>query len=100
MTTSGSSDARTGVQQMILDRAGSDPQFRDRLINDPKQAISEEFGATLPPSLNIRVLEEQPGEVVLVLPSQQTQPGRALSEAELEAVAGGSDCGWTIPICI
>jgi hypothetical protein len=99
MTTSGSSDARTGIQQMILDRAESDSQFRDLLMNDPKQAISQEFGATLPPSLNIRVLEEQPGEVVLVLPSQQTQSSAALSDTELEAVAGGSTCSWTIPIC-
>lgn len=99
MTTSGSSDSRTAIQQMILDRAASDSQFRDQLVNDPRQAISDQFGATIPPSLNIRVLEEQPSEVVLVLPNQQTQSGNTLSDTDLEAVAGGSTCSWTVPIC-
>lgn len=86
MTTSGGSDA----QRQIIDRAMRDPAFRARLLENPEAAIEEELGGSISSSASIRVIEEQPGEVVLVLPARPMEPGATLSDEELERVAGGT----------
>jgi hypothetical protein len=37
----------TPHEQRLVSRAKSDPQFRDKLITDPKAAAAEEFGSEL-----------------------------------------------------
>jgi hypothetical protein len=92
MTTSSGSSAQGNPQQQVIDRAGTDPAFRAQLLENPKSAISETLGIPLPESVAIRVIEEQPGEVVLVLPSQSMRAGAELPDENLEEVAGGSGC--------
>jgi hypothetical protein len=92
--TSGSSNP----QQQVIERANTDPEFRKLLIEDPSAALREVTGVPLPSNINIRVVEEQPGEVVLVVPARGMESGTQLSEAELEGVAGGGAGGsdtWT-----
>jgi hypothetical protein len=67
-----------------------DPDFRARLLENPQEAIGEELGTAISSSATFRVIEEQPGEVVLVLPARPMESGGALSDEELEQVAGGS----------
>lgn len=93
MTTSSDSSAQSDAQRQIIDRAASDPEFRAELLANPKEAISRQLGIPLPANINVRVIEEQPGEVILVLPARAMQSGSTLSDADLEAVAGGST-GW------
>lgn len=88
--TSGSTSPQQ-AQEQVIDRANTDPEFRKRLIEDPNAALQEQIGVPLPATVTIRVVEEQPGEVVLVLPAQGTASGTQLSDADLEAAAGGSD---------
>jgi hypothetical protein len=91
------SSAPADVQRSVIDRAETDPVFHAHLLQDPKAAIEEQFGIPLPADIRIRVVEEQPGEVVLVLPAQSTGSGEQLSEADLEQVAGGLEtfmCSW------
>jgi hypothetical protein len=91
--TSGSSSPQQ-AQQQIIDRANADPEFRNRLLQDPKGAIQEQLGIPLPASITVRVVEEGPGEVVLVLPEQGAASGTPLSDADLEGVAGGNAVTW------
>jgi hypothetical protein len=88
MTSGGTSPEQ--AQQQVLDRAGTDPAFRARLLENPNAAVGEHMGSPLPAGITIRVIEEQPGEVVLVLPAQSTASGASLSEDELERAAGGN----------
>jgi hypothetical protein len=90
MTTSSGSSAREDARQQVIERANSDPAFRDQLLKDPREAIGDKIGIPLPATITIRVVEEQPGEVVLVLPAQPAAPGQTLSDADLEEVAGGT----------
>jgi hypothetical protein len=90
MTTPSGTGRPSGPQQQVIDRASTDPAFRAQLLEDPKQAISQQFSIPLPEAIAIRVIEEQPGEVVLVLRSQMASGGR-LSQEDLEQVAGGVD---------
>jgi hypothetical protein len=80
----------------VLDRAGADPSSRAQLLDHPGEEISGLLGIPLPESVAIRVIEEQAGEVVLVLPAQARQSRTALSEAKLEKVAGGSAVSWLL----
>jgi hypothetical protein len=84
---------RSSSQQQIIDRAAASSDFRAKLLQSPHDTIQEEFGIPLPPNVRIRVVEEQPGEVVLVLPARSVQSGSALSDADLDVASGGASGG-------
>jgi hypothetical protein len=71
----------------VIERAQRDESFRQRLLDDPKAAISDELDVEIPDSLEIRVVEEQPEEVVLVLPAAAR--AREVTDEQLAGVAGG-----------
>ena len=74
----------TELRIRILSRADEDGDFRARLIADPRAAISSETGATIPDGFDIVVHEDSATTAHLLLP-----PSPELTEAEMEAVAGG-----------
>lgn len=86
----------------LLARSASDREFRDKLLTNPRAAMAEYAGvdvAQIPESFNIRFVErtgvtddQQHDEHTLVLPDY-VGPGAELSDAELEAVAGGTSPG-------
>ena len=68
----------------VLDKAAKDEGFRERLLADPKAAVEEATGLTLPESVTIQVHEESAGVGHLVLP-----PSGRLTDADLEPIAAG-----------
>ena len=74
------------MRMKVLGKAAEDDDFRAKLMNDPKAAISQELGVTIPASMSVEVHEESTATAHLVLP-----PDSRLREGDLEAVAGG---GW------
>ena len=75
------------VQEMhakIVGKAAEDAEFRDRLLSDPKGAIGQELGVTIPASMSIEVHENSAETVHLTLP-----PDSKLSESDLEQATGG-----------
>ena len=68
----------------LADKAASDAEFRARLLDDPKGAIGDELGVTLPAGFKVEVHEEGAATAHLVLP-----PTGNLSPDELQAAAGG-----------
>lgn len=81
--------AGQSLERVIQDRAAVDPVFRAALVADPLAAIAEAFRLAPMPGLKLRVIEEQPGEVVLVLPRTGAMEADELSEAELARASGG-----------
>ena len=79
---------RSTVESAVRAAAADDPEFRAALLADPMSAIQQRFGVGAIADLRITVIEEQPSEVVLILPSDQRPP--LLSEAELDDAAGGT----------
>ncbi|NBN77920.1 hypothetical protein GWI72_06515 [Microvirga tunisiensis] len=77
------------LERVIQDRAAADPAFRAALLADPLAAIAGAFRLAPMPGLKLRVIEEQPGEVVLVLPRAAALEADELSEAELAKASGG-----------
>ena len=79
----------TEMRERILSRAAEDNDFRARLIADPKAAISSEIGTVIPEGFDVAVHEDNATTAHLVLPSSS-----ALTETELEMVAGAKDWGF------
>lgn len=83
------------IFEEILQRSATDREFRAKLVAEPAAAIEEVIGvpiSTLPRPVNVKFIEKDPGlDAVIVLPDFMAEG--ALSDAELEAVAGG--CAWT-----
>ncbi len=89
---------RQRLEAQLIDRAMKDDGFRQELVRDPKAVFEREFGIRTPEHLTVEVLEERPTTVYLVLPQAPARVGTELSDAELEAVAGGwsaetAECG-------
>jgi hypothetical protein len=79
---------RRDMEADIIARALKDEGFARQLRADPKAVIEREVG-TLPEGIEVKVVEETPSTLYLVLPAHPS-PGRQLSEEDLERVAGGA----------
>ena len=80
------SDMKSGIEMRdhLLGKAAEDAEFRARLVADPKAALTEEFGISLPDSFALSVHEDSSTHVHLVLP-----PTGPLDPAVLQQVSGG-----------
>lgn len=72
------------MEKVIIDKASEDEDFRAQLLSNPKEAISQAMGVTVPEGFTITVHEEDSRTAHLVLP-----PNGKLSSGDLSAVAGG-----------
>ncbi|MEO7236958.1 MAG: NHLP leader peptide family RiPP precursor [Lapillicoccus sp.] len=97
MSDSSTSD-RHEVASRLVARAASDAAFRRQLVDDPRAAVKDELGVTLPAGVSVTVLQESADRLYLVLPAAENTSSD-LSDAELSSVAGGtwddSNSGWT-----
>lgn len=85
---------RKELEQRVIQKAGEDAEFRSSLLADPKAALEQELGASLPAGVQVQVVEETANTVYLVLPQASSGgEGGELSDQDLEAVAGGWGTG-------
>lgn len=80
--------ARAHIEAALVARATSDTAFRELLKSNPHAAIKELIGNDPIPSYKITVVEEAPGEVVLVLPRSIGQD--ELPDDLLDFASGGT----------
>ena len=73
------------MEKTVLDKANEDADFRARLLSNPKDAIEQAVGVTVPEGFTIKVHEADSTTAHLVLP-----PTGKLSPADLSTVAGGN----------
>jgi hypothetical protein len=59
---------RAEIERRIVARAQSDPAFRARLGEDPRGAVGELLGVELPQRIEVRVVQERPDLMYIVLP--------------------------------
>ena len=75
--------------QQIIDKSALNADFRKQLLADPKTAICQELGITMPESMTIKVHESDMQTVHLALP-----PDPNITEEQLEAISAGLCCCW------
>ena len=82
---------RQEMERRLIEKSVEDESFRQRLIEDPKGAVEQELGTRLPEEVRVVSVEETADTIYLVLPSTPMagSEDRALSDQELESVAGG-----------
>jgi len=78
-----------GMLARIVEKSSVDAEFRQRVLADPKAAISGELGITIPDSMDIRVHESDMQTVHLALP-----PDPHITEEQMEAISAGLCCCW------
>jgi Nitrile hydratase, alpha chain len=88
------SRTRQDIEQDMIIRTLKDEAYRQRLKADPKAALEEAIGQSLPADLNVTVLEESPSNLYLVVPPP-LPAGTELSDDQLDAAAGG---GWSASV--
>ena len=69
------SQSREQVEQQIVQKAATDPAFRQQLLRDPRAALAGQLGAPLPQGVQVSVLEETPSHSYIVLPPTEVQAG-------------------------
>ena len=89
---------RGSIQEQVMVRALKDPSFRQALLSNPKAVLVQEYQVHLSEQVAVRVLEEAPNTLTLVLPTWE-EAVVELTDADLRAVSGGSGraCGEEIP---
>jgi hypothetical protein len=95
MTEASGGGVRSEVQRRLVQRSIEDEDFRKKLLDDPKWALEQVLETQLPEDVEVRVVEESPKTIYLVLPgtSLPLEEEGELSDQALDAVAGGGT--WT-----
>ncbi|TEB13171.1 NHLP leader peptide family RiPP precursor [Pelotomaculum propionicicum] len=75
---------RKELKEQIIKKAQVDQEFKKALVENPKGALGR-LGVQLPAEVEVKVVEESPEVVYLVLP---VNPGE-LTDEQLDGVAGG-----------
>lgn len=79
---------RNELEAKLLAKAAQEPDFRQRLVADPKKAIASDLGIAIPAELEISIFSETRQHICVVLPAPQADANE-LSLDELDKVAGG-----------
>ncbi len=59
---------REELQARIVRRAAGDETFRAWLLDNPRAALEDELGISLPQRLQVQVVQERPDSMCIVLP--------------------------------
>jgi hypothetical protein len=79
---------RSEIDAVVRERLATDPDFRARLLTDPRGTLSDISGIEIP-DFTVTVHEESLADVHLVIPAAV---GDEIAEEDLELVAGGATC--------
>lgn len=63
------------LKVQIIQKAWEDPAFKASLLADPKSAIQQAFGVSLPADLELVAVEETPARYYLVIPPNPEDVG-------------------------
>ena len=95
MTEASPPTRRNEFEAQIVARAWSDEAFRERLHANPREAVAEVTGVSVPHSIEIEVLDETPEKAYLVIPLNRV----TIADDQLDAVSGGGAGDYCFAPC-
>jgi hypothetical protein len=97
------SNVRSQAEENVRSMAAKDPNFRKELLSDPNGTLAKLFGGKLPDGVSVKVHEESPNEIHVVVPAagggaQASDGGAAQPHAYCSHPGGGSwsSCGYEL----
>jgi hypothetical protein len=94
MSTFNLSQGDQRLFEQLIEKSVTDTEFRARLLENPKAVIEEATGVHFPATVRFA---EKPADVdIYVVLPEPINANVELSEAELEAVAGGVMSDWCV----
>ena len=79
---------RGEMQDLLMKFSLESPKYRDALIADPRNIVEKQFAIEVPEHITVKAVQETADTIYVVVPHAVEQ-GAELSDADLEAVAGG-----------
>ena len=68
------------VKEKLIKRAWEDEDFKRELMENPKAAIQKALEVVIPESINVKVVEETPDTMYVVLPVNPAVAGELCSD--------------------
>ena len=79
---------RGEMQDLLAKFSAENPEYRQALLDNPKDVVAQQFQITIPGNVEINVVEDSASTIHIVLP-HSVDTGEELSDEDLEQVAGG-----------
>ncbi len=79
---------RGEIMDHLAKFASENAEYRKALIENPRDIVSKQFVMDIPENVTIKIVEDTAETLHIVLP-HSVESGEELSDADLEAVAGG-----------
>ena len=70
------------IWREVSRKAGEDPEFKQRLLDDPRGVLAE-AGHEIPPNINVTISERPPDTLHLTLPSAEFRESLKLTTSTL-----------------
>jgi hypothetical protein len=79
------------MEAALIRKCSEEPEFRAKILADPKGMLEEALGQKLPQTVSVFVHEEDMHNIHFSIPPTHEILQKELSDEQLEQVAGGTD---------
>lgn len=73
------------IWRNVKTRAHEDPEYRQRLLDDPR-AVLAEAGQVIPPEVEVTISERKPNAIHLVLPTDEARDSLVAHEVDASLI--------------